>query len=143
GCRRVHTRPCLTLRDHEHASNHLALAPASFRFRIPVTRPDRWRGPTTPLPAAKIGEDDTVMLHGVPVSTLSTFIRNLAPGSAAGIPGLSLARRHDQSRAPRRHGHRRAGKKRPPAAGDWARPRNRAAPVASAACLTDRSLARR
>src|SRR5262249_16351739 len=46
--------------------------------------------PTTPLPAAKIGEDDTVMLNGVPVSTLSTFIRNLAPGSAAGIPGLSL-----------------------------------------------------
>jgi Asp-tRNA(Asn)/Glu-tRNA(Gln) amidotransferase A subunit family amidase len=32
----------------------------------------------------------TVMLNGVPVSTLSTFIRNLAPGSAAGIPGLSL-----------------------------------------------------
>jgi indoleacetamide hydrolase len=46
--------------------------------------------PTTPLPAAKIGEDDTVMLNGVPVSTLSTFIRNLAPGSAAGIPGLTL-----------------------------------------------------
>jgi Asp-tRNA(Asn)/Glu-tRNA(Gln) amidotransferase A subunit family amidase len=46
--------------------------------------------PTTPLPAAKIGEDDTVMLNGAPVSTLSTFIRNLAPGSAAGIPGLSL-----------------------------------------------------
>jgi Asp-tRNA(Asn)/Glu-tRNA(Gln) amidotransferase A subunit family amidase len=46
--------------------------------------------PTTPLPAAKIGEDDTVMLNGAPVSTLSTFIRNLAPGSAAGIPGLTL-----------------------------------------------------
>src|SRR5262249_15908433 len=46
--------------------------------------------PTTPLPAAKIGEDYTVMLNGVSVSTLSTFIRNLAPGSAAGIPGLSL-----------------------------------------------------
>jgi indoleacetamide hydrolase len=47
--------------------------------------------PTTPLPAAKIGEDDTVMLNGVAVSTLSTYIRNLAPGSTAGIPGLSLA----------------------------------------------------
>jgi len=46
--------------------------------------------PTTPLPAAKIGEDDEVMLNGAPVSTLSTFIRNLAPGSAAGLPGLSL-----------------------------------------------------
>jgi indoleacetamide hydrolase len=46
--------------------------------------------PTTPLPAAKIGEDDTVMLNGVPVPTLATYIRNLGPGSTAGIPGLSL-----------------------------------------------------
>jgi len=46
--------------------------------------------PTTPLPAAKIGEDYAVMLNGVPVSTLSTLIRNLAPGSTVGIPGLSL-----------------------------------------------------
>src|SRR5712671_984277 len=46
--------------------------------------------PTTPLPAAKIGEDDTVMLDGEPVPTFGTFIRNLTPGSAAGLPGLSL-----------------------------------------------------
>jgi Asp-tRNA(Asn)/Glu-tRNA(Gln) amidotransferase A subunit family amidase len=46
--------------------------------------------PTTPLPAAKIGEDNTVMLNGAPVSTLATYIRNLAPGSTAGLPGLSL-----------------------------------------------------
>jgi indoleacetamide hydrolase len=46
--------------------------------------------PTTPLPAAKIGEDDTVVLNGKPVPTLATFIRNLGPGSTAGIPGLSL-----------------------------------------------------
>jgi indoleacetamide hydrolase len=46
--------------------------------------------PTTPLPAAKIGEDDVVMLNGIPVPTLATYIRNLGPGSAAGIPGLSL-----------------------------------------------------
>jgi len=46
--------------------------------------------PTTPLPAAPIGEDDTVMLNGVRVPTLATYIRNLGPGSAAGIPGLSL-----------------------------------------------------
>ncbi len=46
--------------------------------------------PTTPLPAAIIGEDDTVMLNGVPVPTLATYIRNLGPGSAAGIPGLSV-----------------------------------------------------
>jgi indoleacetamide hydrolase len=46
--------------------------------------------PTTPLPAAKIGEDDTVLLNGAPVPTLPTYIRNLGPGSTAGIPGLSL-----------------------------------------------------
>jgi Asp-tRNA(Asn)/Glu-tRNA(Gln) amidotransferase A subunit family amidase len=46
--------------------------------------------PTTPLPAAKIGEDDTVLLNGKAVPTLATYIRNLGPGSAAGIPGLSL-----------------------------------------------------
>jgi Asp-tRNA(Asn)/Glu-tRNA(Gln) amidotransferase A subunit family amidase len=46
--------------------------------------------PTTPLPAAKIGEDYTVVLNGAPVPTLATYIRNLGPGSTAGIPGLSL-----------------------------------------------------
>jgi mandelamide amidase len=46
--------------------------------------------PTTPLPAAPIGEDDNVMLNGVAVPTLATYIRNLGPGSAAGLPGLSL-----------------------------------------------------
>src|ERR1700738_1941843 len=82
-----------------------AVSEASYREALPKHRPAlhetyrrcfRERGvaamvfPTTPLPAAKIGEDYTVMLNGVPVSTLSTFIRNLPPGSAAGIPGLSL-----------------------------------------------------
>ena len=82
-----------------------AVSEASYREALTKHRPAlqetyrryfRERGvaamvfPTTPLPAAKIGEDDTVMLNGVPVSTLSTYIRNLAPGSAAGIPGLSL-----------------------------------------------------
>jgi Asp-tRNA(Asn)/Glu-tRNA(Gln) amidotransferase A subunit family amidase len=46
--------------------------------------------PTTPLPAARIGDDETVLLNGVPVPTFGTFIRNLCPGSAAGIPGLTL-----------------------------------------------------
>jgi indoleacetamide hydrolase len=46
--------------------------------------------PTTPLPAAKIGDDNTVELNGVPVPTFGTFIRNLCPGSAAGLPGLTL-----------------------------------------------------
>jgi indoleacetamide hydrolase len=47
--------------------------------------------PTTPLPAAKIGEDETTMLNGAAVPTFATFIRNTSPGSVAGIPGLSLA----------------------------------------------------
>jgi len=46
--------------------------------------------PTTPLAAAKIGEDETVILNGRPAPTLPTYIRNLAPGSAAGLPGLSV-----------------------------------------------------
>jgi Asp-tRNA(Asn)/Glu-tRNA(Gln) amidotransferase A subunit family amidase len=46
--------------------------------------------PTTPLPAIKIGEDETTMLNGAAVPTFFTFIRNTSPGSVAGIPGLSL-----------------------------------------------------
>ena len=46
--------------------------------------------PTTPLPAAPIGEDETVLLNGERVPTFFTFIRNSSPGSVAGIPGISL-----------------------------------------------------
>jgi indoleacetamide hydrolase len=46
--------------------------------------------PTTPAPAAKIGEDETFMLNGAAVPTFPTFIRNTGPGSVGGIPGISL-----------------------------------------------------
>jgi len=46
--------------------------------------------PTTPLPAAPIGQDETVMLNGQSVPTFPTFIRNCSPGSVAGIPGISV-----------------------------------------------------
>ena len=46
--------------------------------------------PTTPLPAARIGEDETVELNGEPVPTFLTFIRNTSPSSVAGIPGVTL-----------------------------------------------------
>lgn len=46
--------------------------------------------PTTPLPAAPIGQDETVMLNGQSVPTFPTFIRNCSPASVAGIPGISL-----------------------------------------------------
>jgi len=46
--------------------------------------------PTTPLPAAPIGQDATVDLNGTQVPTFQTFIRNTDPGSIAGVPGISL-----------------------------------------------------
>jgi indoleacetamide hydrolase len=46
--------------------------------------------PTTPLPAAPIGDDETVLMNGERVPTFFTFIRNTSPGSVAGIPGISL-----------------------------------------------------
>jgi len=46
--------------------------------------------PTTPLPASRIGEDDTVVLCGEPLSTFSTYIRNTGPAGMAGLPSLSL-----------------------------------------------------
>lgn len=46
--------------------------------------------PTTPAPAAKIGEDETFLLNGKPVPTFPTFISNTSPGSVGGIPGISL-----------------------------------------------------
>ena len=46
--------------------------------------------PTTPCPAARIGEDISVELAGIMVPTFSTFIRNTDPGSLLGLPGVSL-----------------------------------------------------
>jgi Asp-tRNA(Asn)/Glu-tRNA(Gln) amidotransferase A subunit family amidase len=46
--------------------------------------------PTTPLPAAPIGQDDTVMLLGQQVPTFPTYIRHTDPGSVAGLCGISL-----------------------------------------------------
>jgi mandelamide amidase len=46
--------------------------------------------PTTPLPAAPIGDDETTGLNGERVPTFPTFIQNTDPGSNAGIPGLSV-----------------------------------------------------
>jgi indoleacetamide hydrolase len=46
--------------------------------------------PTTPLPAARIGEDETVVLNGQTVPTFLTFTRNVGPGSLVGLPGISM-----------------------------------------------------
>jgi mandelamide amidase len=46
--------------------------------------------PTTLLPAAPLGDDVTTPLNGKPVDTFTSFIHNTAPGSLAGVPGLTL-----------------------------------------------------
>ncbi len=46
--------------------------------------------PTTPLAAARIGEDDSVQLCGQAVPTFLTYTRNVGPGSVVGLPGISL-----------------------------------------------------
>lgn len=46
--------------------------------------------PTTPLPPPPLGDDDTTELNGEQVPVFTTTIRNTAPGSAAGMPAISL-----------------------------------------------------
>jgi len=46
--------------------------------------------PTTPLTAAPIGQDETVLFNGQQSPTFTTFIRNTDPGSNAGIPGVTV-----------------------------------------------------
>ena len=46
--------------------------------------------PTTLLPAAPIGDDETTKLNGADVPTFPTFIQNTDPGSNAGVPGLTV-----------------------------------------------------
>ena len=82
-----------------------AIPEAAYRVALDVQRPALQRAyseyfarhdvaavllPTTPLPAARIGEDETVLLNGAPAPTFPTFIRNCSPGSVAGIPGITL-----------------------------------------------------
>ncbi len=46
--------------------------------------------PTSPLTAARIGEDVEVTLCGRPASAFSAYIRNTGPAGMAGFPALSL-----------------------------------------------------
>ncbi len=54
------------------------------------TRIDALIFPTTPLPACKIGDDETTELNGKQVPTFPAFIHNTDPNSTAGIPGISI-----------------------------------------------------
>ncbi|PCH76876.1 MAG: hypothetical protein COB98_04990 [Flavobacteriaceae bacterium] len=47
--------------------------------------------PTTPIEAMPIkGSDDTILLNGKQVPTFPTYIRNMNPGSYAGVPGITI-----------------------------------------------------
>ena len=46
--------------------------------------------PTTPLPAARIGEDAETDLGGKKVNTFFTFIKDCDPVSVAGFPAISV-----------------------------------------------------
>ncbi len=46
--------------------------------------------PTTPLPAARIGEEIEVELRGKKVNTFRTFIKHCDPVSVAGLPAISV-----------------------------------------------------
>lgn len=46
--------------------------------------------PTTVLPAARIGDDDVVMLNGKLEPTFSIYARQTSPASVAGIPSVSI-----------------------------------------------------
>ncbi len=61
---------------------------AAYAEYFSANRVDAMIFPATPLPARPIGHDDTVELNGRQVPTFSTYVRNTAPASGAGIPGL-------------------------------------------------------
>ena len=74
----------------EAIQKHRPALQAAYADYFKVNRVDAMFFPTTPLPAARIGEDETVKLNGQDVPTFFTFIRNTDPASNAGTPGLSL-----------------------------------------------------
>jgi len=53
-------------------------------------RLDAFIFPTTILPAARIGEDESVELNGQIVPLFPTLVHNTDPGSTAGIPGVTI-----------------------------------------------------
>jgi len=59
-------------------------------FEEAMRRLDALLLPTTPLPAAKIGEDAETELQGQKVNTFLTFIRNCDPVSVVGYPAISV-----------------------------------------------------
>jgi len=56
--------------------------------------------PTTPLPAAAIGEDVETELRGTKVNTFLTFIRNCDPISVVGYPAITVPAGYSRSGLP-------------------------------------------
>ena len=46
--------------------------------------------PTTPVPAARIGEDDSIRMDGRQWPTFATYVRHCGPASVLGLPSVSL-----------------------------------------------------
>ena len=46
--------------------------------------------PTTPLPAARIGEDDVALMDGRSWPTFDSYVRHCGPATILGLPSLSL-----------------------------------------------------
>ena len=46
--------------------------------------------PTTPLPAARVGEDETAQMDGRRWPTFDTYVRHCGPASILGLPSVSL-----------------------------------------------------
>lgn len=46
--------------------------------------------PTTPVPAARIGEDDGIRMDGREWPTFATYVRHCGPASVLGLPSVSL-----------------------------------------------------
>ena len=79
-----------------------AAAYASARAEVRTRLQPAWAGalarhavdalvlPTTPLPAARIGEDEVVQMGGRQWPTFDTYVRHCGPASILGLPSVSL-----------------------------------------------------
>nr|AAB99741.1 indole-3-acetamide hydrolase [Agrobacterium vitis] len=83
---------------HQISKASYELARQSFRPKLQAAYHDYFKlhqldailFPTAPLTAKPIGQDLSVMHNGVMADTFKIFVRNVDPGSNAGLPGLSL-----------------------------------------------------
>jgi len=76
--------------DYQHALKARARLQQRYAQAFASHRVDALVFPTTPRTAARIGEDDTVLLNGRRMPAFATFIRNTDPGSIAALPGVSI-----------------------------------------------------